>query len=101
MFDEGLWGEFLHTFARSKVGGISNAQRASKSNCHGKKYGFTVDGKNPAPLDTVSISLFTGFLHVGRCRISEPSTEFLVLLDFTTLALRLDVHLKSECGHPK
>ena len=38
--------------------------------------GHTVDGRNPAPVDTVgSLSHYLqGFIHPRWCRISEPST---------------------------
>ena len=54
----------------------------------------TVDGRNPAPVDMVNISLFTGF---PTCwvvsRISEPSTS-------TTRSTR-NPKLQRECGHKK
>ena len=35
-----------------------------------KIFRHTVDGRNPAPVDVVNITLYTGFIHPRWCRIS-------------------------------
>ena len=67
-----------------------------------EKHGSTVDGKNPAPVDMLNISLFTGF---PTCwvvsRISSINSisciaGFLLPCPFVRMFTS-----KSDCGHPK